>query len=206
LTPTRSVSTGNDGRNPAATVELTGIPREHVRFSCTHTHSGPNTFRLGTISEGLDMVLSYLDGLPRRIASAVWQAQLNLTPVRCAAGSGSCTINVNRRFRTEDGAIVVGRNWQGIVDQTVRVVSFDDLQEKPVATIVHYACHPTTMAWQTQLFTPDYPGRRRVGSTLEACASSSGREPHPTAWLHGRLPGLSPPRHAAWSGGLPRGA
>jgi hypothetical protein len=31
---------------------LTKIPAARIRFSCTHTHSGPNTFRLGNISEG----------------------------------------------------------------------------------------------------------------------------------------------------------
>src|ERR1041384_1913943 len=36
------------GRILQATVDLTGLPRECVRFSCTHTHSGPNTFRLQT--------------------------------------------------------------------------------------------------------------------------------------------------------------
>src|SRR5438105_5428611 len=73
-----------------ATVDLTGLPRERIRFSCTHTHSGPNTFRLATISEGLDMVTSYLDSLPRRIAAAAWQALQNLKPVRVAAGNGAC--------------------------------------------------------------------------------------------------------------------
>lgn len=141
--------------------DLTRIPRERIRFSCTHTHSGPNTFRLATISEGLDMVLSYLDGLPQRIAGAVWQAQQQLTRVRCAAGAGSCDINVNRRFRTPEGTVVVGRNWKGTVDHTVRVVRFDDLSEDPVATIIHYACHPTTTAWDNKLFTPDYPGAAR---------------------------------------------
>ena len=38
---------------------------------------------------------------------------------------------------------------------------FDDLNETPVAIIVHYACHPTTMAWQNPYFTPDYPGVTR---------------------------------------------
>ena len=155
----------------AAIIDLTGLAREQIRFSCTHTHSGPNTFRLATISEGLDMALSYLEGLPRRIASAVWQAQRNLKPVRCAAGSGSCAINVNRRLHTSDGAVVVGRNWDGLADPTVRVVRFDDLEERPVAVIVHYACHGTTMGWQTQLFTPDFPGpvrqivEQQVGGT-----------------------------------------
>jgi hypothetical protein len=145
----------------AAIQELTNIPAARIRFSCTHTHSGPNTFRLATISEGLDMARSYLDGLPLRIAGAVWQAQQNLKLVRCAASSGACAINVNRRFRTPEGTRAVGRNWEGVVDPTVRVVRFDDYDETPVATIVHYACHPTTMAWENQLFTPDYPGAAR---------------------------------------------
>jgi hypothetical protein len=68
-------------------------------------------------------------------------------------GVRSCDINVNRRFRAPDGRMVVGRNWDGPVDRTVRVVRIDGLDEKPVATIVHYACHPTTMAWQTHYAT-----------------------------------------------------
>lgn len=119
-----------------AIVSLSGIPRERVRFSCSHTHSGPNTFRLANISEGLDMAVAYLEDLPRRIASAVWQAQQNLRPVRCGGGSGHCEISVNRRFRAPDGSMVVGRNWEGPVDPTVRVVRFDDLDQNPVAVIV----------------------------------------------------------------------
>jgi hypothetical protein len=137
---------------------LAGIPAERIRFSCTHTHSGPNTFRMGVISEGLEMAQSYLATLPHLIAGAVWQARQNLQPVRCVAGSGQCTINVNRRLRAPNGELVMGRNWQGITDPAVRVVRLDDYQENPVATIVHYACHPTVMAWQNQLFTPDFPG------------------------------------------------
>jgi Neutral/alkaline non-lysosomal ceramidase, N-terminal len=144
-----------------AVLELSRLPREHIRLSCTHTHSGPNTFRLSTITEGLDMVKSYLDELPRRIAGAVWQAQQALKPVRCAAGRGSCEINVNRRLTLPDGQVVVGKNWDGPVDPTVRVVRFDDLNQNPVATLLHYACHPTIMAWQCQYATPDYPGIAR---------------------------------------------
>jgi neutral ceramidase len=163
-----------------AVEKLTTIPRDHIRLSYTHTHSGPNTFRLSTIGTGLDMVLSYLDGLPHRIASAVWQAQQNLKLVRVAAGSGKCEINVNRRFRTSDGQMVVGRNWNAPVDPTVKVVRFDDLEENPVATIVHYACHPTTMAWQCEHFTPDYPGvvrqvvEREVGGSCLFLQGATG--------------------------------
>jgi hypothetical protein len=159
---------------------VTGLPKDRIRFSCTHTHSGPNTFRLGNISEGLDMVLSYLDSLPLRIAGAVYQALGAMRPVRCAAGLGRSDINVNRRFHVPGGGMAVGRNWGGVADPTVRVVRFDALDETPVATIVHYSCHATTMAWQNKLFTPDYPGvcrqvvEREVGGTCLFLQGSAG--------------------------------
>jgi len=158
----------------------TGLAKEHIRFSCTHTHSGPNTFRLGNISEGLDMVMSYLEGLPLRIAGAVCQALQTMRPVRCAAAEGHSEINVNRRFHVPGGGMAVGRNWGGVADPTVRVVRFDALDESPLATIVHYACHGTTIAWQNKLFTPDYPGvcrqvvEREVGGTCLFLQGAAG--------------------------------
>ena len=144
-----------------AIMDLTGLPRDHIRFSCSHTHSGPNTFRLATITEGLKMAEAYLEQLPHRIAGAVWQAQKNLQPIRLAAGKGTCDISVNRRLKLEDGRIIVGNNWEGPVDPTVRVIRFDDLNENPVATLLHYACHPTIMGWKCEVQTPDYPGAAR---------------------------------------------
>lgn len=154
-----------------AVVGITQIPRENIILSCTHTHSGPNTFRLSTIREGLDMVLGYMRDLPGRIAGAAWQAQQNLRQVRSLAGEGQCKININRRLRLPNGRLAVGKNPDGPVDHTVRVVQFDDLDASPVATIVHYACHPTIMGWQNQYFTPDFPGivrqvvEQQVGGT-----------------------------------------
>lgn len=141
-----------------AVTGLSGVKREHIRLSCTHTHSGPNTFRLGVVTEGLDLILQYLKALPLQVAGAVWQAQQNLQPIRIGASSGSCDFNVNRRQKLPEGRVVVGQNERGPVDRTVRVIRIDDLDEKPLATIVHYACHPTTTGWQSRQFTPDYPG------------------------------------------------
>ncbi|MGC4055356.1 MAG: hypothetical protein QM757_41510 [Paludibaculum sp.] len=79
---------GWTGRIIEAIAKATGLAEERIRFSCSHTHSGPNTFRLANIAEGLDMAMSYLESLPDRIAGAAWQALLNLQPVRIGAGAG----------------------------------------------------------------------------------------------------------------------
>jgi neutral ceramidase len=146
------------GKILTAITGLTGLARQQVRFSCSHTHAGPNTFRLENISQGADMATAYLESLPNRIAASVWQAQTRLRPARIATSRGTCAINVNRRFRTPEGAMAVGRNWHGNFDPTVRVVRIDDLNQTPIAVLVHYACHPTTLAWDNELFSPDYPG------------------------------------------------
>lgn len=163
-----------------AVVGLTGLTPAHIRFSCTHTHSGPNTFRLPVITEGRDMILEYLQGLPLKISGAVWQALQNLRPVRVGVAAGECDININRRQVMADGRVVVGRNQEGPVDRTVRVVRIDGLDEVPVASIVHYACHPTTIGWQSQMATPDYPGmakrvvEEQVGGTCLFLQGATG--------------------------------
>ncbi|HEU0121559.1 MAG TPA: neutral/alkaline non-lysosomal ceramidase N-terminal domain-containing protein [Bryobacteraceae bacterium] len=141
-----------------AIAALTGLPLSHIRFSCTHTHSGPNTFRIPVITEGRDMILEYLGGLPHQIAGAVWQAMQDLQPARIGAAQGECDINMNRRQTLPDGRVIVGRNPGGVVDRTVRVVRIDSLDEQPIATLLHYACHPTTAGWDAKVNTPDYPG------------------------------------------------
>jgi hypothetical protein len=172
-----------NGKVLDAVAGLTSVPRDHIRVAATHTHSGPKTQRHEVITEGLDMAVQYLETLPVRIAGAAWQALNNLQPARISAGNGTCAINVNRRLKLPDGRLVVGRNWDGPVDRTVRVVRFDGLDERPLATILHYACHPTIMAWENQWFTPDYPGMARevveqqVGGTclfLQGATGSTG--------------------------------
>lgn len=144
-----------------AVANLSDIPESHIRFSASHTHSGPNTFRLKNISDGLDMAVAYLEGLPQRIAGAAWQALQSLEPVRAGAAKGGCRINRNRRVVTPAGECVVGVNEEVAADHMLHVLRFDRADGSTVASIVHYACHPTTVGWQCERFTPDFPGPMR---------------------------------------------
>lgn len=143
-----------------AVTALTGLPESHVRLSYTHTHSGPIHRLSGTwVAGGSEMIPAYKDDLRNKIAGVAWAAIRNMRPARMAAGRGTCAIAVNRRFRRpEDGAVVVGRNWDGPVDHDVQVLRFDALDGAPLATVVDYACHPITVGPDNDLLTPDFPG------------------------------------------------
>ncbi|MHB1133377.1 MAG: neutral/alkaline non-lysosomal ceramidase N-terminal domain-containing protein [Chloroflexota bacterium] len=143
-----------------AITALTGIPALNVRLSAVHTHSGPS-LEFNFYAEGGELLQAYVASLPGLIAGAVWEANNNLRPARLAAGRGHSEINVNRRLKQEglyDGKVFLGRNWQAFADHEVVVARIDDENERPIATIVNYGCHPTIMGHLNQYITPDYPG------------------------------------------------
>lgn len=143
-----------------AVTELTGLPADAVRISYTHTHSGAIHGREGGwITSGSEMLPGFNEYVRHCIAGAAWSALQSMQPVRVAVQSGSSSISVNRRFaRPEDGAVVVGRNWEGILDPEVLVLRIDTNDGAPLAAVVNFACHPITVGPDNDQVTPDYPG------------------------------------------------
>ena len=157
----------------------TGIPAGNIRISYSHTHSG-STPEFTWMSEGDELIEPYEASLPAMITGAVAQARGRMRPVRVGSGRGSCAMNVNRRTPTPDGSIIVGHNWDGFVDRDVLVLAIDDLAGEPVATIVNYACHGTTMGPGNRALTPDFAGptretvERNVGGTCLFLQGATG--------------------------------
>ena len=52
----------------------------------------------------------------------------------------------------------------------MHVIRVADTDGKLLATIVNYPCHPTTLAWDNTLISPDYIGALR--ETVEATTGS----------------------------------
>jgi hypothetical protein len=147
----------------AAIADLTRIPRERVRVSYSHTHAAPvtNVITGGWIRAGRELVEPYLGVLPGLVAGAVRQARIALAPCHIGAGMGECRIGVNRRLALGPNRVVAGHNWDGPIDPTVSVLRIDDEDTHPIATLVHYSCHPTTAGPGNRLLSPDYPGSLR---------------------------------------------
>ena len=137
-----------------------GIPFGNIRLAYTHTHSGPITFGQW-IKEGIDLANEWWNTIPAACVKAVVEAKATAQPARTGFGRGSCDVNINRRPARDNGELFTGRNWNGAVDHSVDVVSFDDADDNPIATIVNYAMHPTIMAHENQWVTPDFPGPMR---------------------------------------------
>jgi hypothetical protein len=155
-----TISVSRDREVRDAVAAKCRIPADHIRVSYTHTHSGPVT-GISWIVEGAELIDPWLDSIPAKAVSAIKTAKKNAKRARVTTGSGQCAININRRPHTEDGTRYTGRAWDGFVDREVLVTAFDGEDGRPLATIVNYACHPTIMAHENRLITPDYPGVTR---------------------------------------------
>ena len=140
----------------AAVSKATNIPTTNIHASATHTHSGPVPYK-SWIEKGYEMVGPWFDHLARCCAETASEAMANLQPVEMRAGRGECRINSNRRCVTSNGERFLGVNPDGPCDHEVGVVRFDSMN-RPVATLVNYACHGTVMGPANRLITPDYAG------------------------------------------------
>jgi hypothetical protein len=141
----------------SAVSAATGVPVANIRASATHTHSGPVPYK-SWIEKGFDLVGPWFERLSQLSAEAASEAMANLQPAQVRSGRGECSININRRAHTAEGRPILGKNRDGFSDHEVLVVKLDAAGGGTIATLVHYACHPTIMGPANRLITPDYPG------------------------------------------------
>ncbi len=148
-----ATSISNDLR--ASIEEKFGIPRESVILHTIHNHSGPNT----NISYGWgDANREYIDTvLVPRLMEAIPEAIENRRRVTMAVTVGESLVGINRRERAVDNTVRLGQNPWGSFDPQMTVIAFADEDNKPVANLVHYACHGTA-AGKNREITRDWAG------------------------------------------------
>src|SRR6202011_2855607 len=131
-----------------------------VAFSHTHGAGMMDSSRVNL--PGGDLIPPYLDALANKVASIVKEARGKVQPVTVSYTSGRCTLATHRDFWDEiTGQFVCGFNPDGPADDTVLIARVSDESGKTLTTIVNYACHPTTLAWENTLISPDYVGALR---------------------------------------------
>ncbi len=141
---------------------VSGVAPDRVLVTHSHSHAAgfflPDRMPL----PGGELIGPYLDSLKTRVEELTRQALDDLRPAVITYAAGRCDMAANRDYRDEERQIyVTGYNPDAPADDTVVVARVEDEAGKPRLGIVHYACHPTTLAWENSLLSPDFAGAMR---------------------------------------------
>jgi len=164
-------------------LERLGIDESQLLLHLVHTHAGPCTSRAQRLEPGGALVGDYLATVTDAVEGACRDARASAKPCHITWGTGSCSLATVRDLPCGD-TDVVGFNPDLRADDTLVVGRVTERAGDPVATIVNYACHPTTLAWQNPLLSPDYVGPARV--VVETATSA------PCLFLQGASGDLAP--------------
>jgi hypothetical protein len=142
--------------------ETVGVQSEQVLVTLSHTHAAGLMSRTRSQLPGGELIAPYLDSVARTAARLASEAAAAVKPATFVYGHGRSSLAAHRDyFDVERQQFVCGLNPAGPADDTVLVAMIQDEREQLLATIVNYACHPTTLAWQNTLISPDYVGALR---------------------------------------------
>lgn len=136
--------------------ELTGIEVDHIIICATHTHSGPLTFDYPLFGKTNE---AYVKWLLEIIPSLVLQASKNLKD--CKLGW----------YQIKDPSIGKNRRNYKKSETYLTLLSFVDLNNKLLATLFNYNCHPTILSAENLMISAEFPG-----AAVEALEEAYGKD------------------------------
>lgn len=138
--------------------EQTGLKREQILLSASHTHAGPalGLKPAGEEAEALRTV-EYTRRLIDQVAEVAIAALGQMRPARLSAGEGVAPFVMNRREFRADG-VVLGVNARGLVDRSVPVLRIDAPGDELRAVLFGTAVHNTTLGGENYRLCGDYAG------------------------------------------------
>ena len=136
-----------------------GLDPDQLMLSLSHTHAGAVLCAADAHLPGGELIPGYLEALATAGIAAGREALDGAVPGLIEWTAGRCTLAADRELDV-DGRALVGYNPAGTADDTVMIgrLSVDGVVR---GTLVNYACHPTTLAWQSREVSPDYVGAMR---------------------------------------------
>jgi len=138
------------------------VGTHQVLISVSHTHAAGLMSRTRSSLPGGEFIGPYLDDVANELAELAATAAAACQPATIVYGTGRCNLASNRDlFDADRQQFVCGLNPAGPADDTVVVAKISAEDGKLIGTVVNYACHATTLAWQNTLISPDYIGALR---------------------------------------------
>lgn len=140
----------------------TGVSYDNILVTMSHTHGAGWMSRTRSDLPGGEMLGPYLDELAARMGQLASEARTRIASATIVYGQGRCNLAAHRDyFDVDRKRFVCGFNPEGSADDTLLLARIADDGGQVLATIVNYACHPTTLAWDNTLISPDWVGAMR---------------------------------------------
>jgi hypothetical protein len=135
------------------------VPRDQIVVFFSHTHAAGLMECQRASLPGGDLIAPYLETLAGKVSTLVRSVRDRRQPAYIVYGLGRCSMAANRDYYDQERKqYVCGFNPDGEADDTVVVARVTTESGEPMAAVVNYACHPTTLAWQNTLISPDFIG------------------------------------------------
>ncbi|MFK4788372.1 hypothetical protein [Microbacterium sp. ZW T5_56] len=143
-----------------AILAATGLTDARLLLHLTHTHAGPSICREDVDLPGGELVPEYLDALAAAAARAAVAAIDDLGPADLVWASGMHGLAAVRDVSLE-GQALLGFDPAQEPDQTLVVGRLTAPNGAVRATVVNYACHPTTLGYANSQLSTDFVGPMR---------------------------------------------
>ncbi len=148
-----------------------GIGVECVHVALSHTHGSAWLSRSRSHLPGGEHIGPYLDRVAAVCGELAAEVAAKLEPASVVYGTARCDLARHRDFwDVATKQIVCGFNPDGPADDTVTLARVVGDSGATLGTVVNYACHPTTLAWENTLVSPDYVGAMREVVERETAA------------------------------------
>ena len=152
-------------------LETMKLDAARLMICLSHTHAGPGLQVENASRAGGHLIEPYQAMLRDAALRAIRQALESTQPAMLTWRYGRCDLATNRDLPDPNSErIVVGYNPANPADDTLLVGRVAARDGDVLATIVNYACHPTTLAWQNRLISPDFLGAMREVIEAHTCA------------------------------------
>jgi hypothetical protein len=146
----------------ASVAENARIAPESVVVCYSHTHAAGLMLEDRHGLPGGDLIPGYMQDMAQRLAAMAREAKESAREGTIVYGYGRCDLARHRDYWDEERQeYVCGFNPDQSADDTLLVARVTDAAGQVLGTVVNYACHPTTLAWDNRLISPDFPGAMR---------------------------------------------
>lgn len=139
-----------------------GISPTQTVITFSHTHAAGFLSRSRLNSAGGELIAPYLSELHAKVKNLATRIRDQVEAATIVYGTGRSQLAAHRDyFDAQRQGHVCGFNPAGRADDTLLVCKIVAERGKLLASVVNYACHPTTLAWENTLISPDYVGALR---------------------------------------------